>query len=1498
MFLPKTRLSLSLAALVAAVIMTLLICAPVYAQAEEPPAAPPQNEPALEEPAAESPAFQSSEPAEANPEASPPDAGSPPGGEEPLLEDETPPVTEAVPQEILDEPTEAPPQEGGETPLEAESPAGAEEVPQNSAGDLLGDLALVSEDGEVIPLEAAQEAVDPEVADPWFRSGGVVYNFTSLDCDPRTAGNQACGNPIQAAVNYVRDNRLIPDDLTIHVETGTFNENVSIDGDTAVNANNINLQYVRYLTGAGSDPVTGTVLNGTIDIRNLLYGFTLSGFYIQGNGTEAVPLVRIDSYGVVTVTDVAVVGGGQEGMVITSKTAVATLANVEARDNKNNGVEIGEVVDTETGVNFKSLTGPVSVTNSVFNHNGVANDGTLWRSGLSVATGSIATINGVTASGNLGDGINIFRGVNITVQNSVLLNNSMGDGLWISNLVTGYNTIENVIADGNGSNGMYLIPNGELVLRNVQASSNKRTGVYANTCSPYQDETTGKWLCRYTAPGSVTIYNGVFNDNGNYSPDQKYSGLSVTARGAILAADIEANRNTLDGLYLNNEFYGSPVTLLRTLRGSEASGNGNRGAMIYSLGAVTVQNLVASNNGAQGLFIDSADSYQSVLVHDYSIFAGNGAHGIYIQTKGPITLRYAYAYNNGAGDGQYDNVYLDNQVASALSYASILLYSCDFNGADGNGLYVESDGAITLFNVSANGNALNGAWLVNNTGYSGVSVFPVGLVATNNYNDNGLTGLIITTKGTVYLQGVRAYGNGKSATEQGDGAAINTASGYGGVILLDANFSGNDGYGLRVNAGGAIIWTTGHANSNSNGAGAYLKNDAVLPAAVTLTNVKSESNALDGIQVLSKGFVTIIGELSAANNGGDGYDINNTGGYGVTLVAYTSWSDGNAGYGFQAVSSGAISLTGLSAWNNGLGCRLDNSGGAGGGVTLVNSSCQANTPGSTSLTALSKGVITLVNVDARDNPQGNGVLLDNSSAAYPMGVTVSTGNFWNNKGYGLHIHSKGFVNLLYVATWDNQGDGIYIDNANGYGVSILNNTRQFNGNNQGYGLFIQTNGPVTVNGANFWANLKGSYIENTGGLAGVTLLYSGFDSSDNSPAFFPGLTVNTNGAVYLLKVESGYSADGGVIINNASSSYYAGVTIVSSDFNSTGGTGLTINSRGFITISQITANNNAGDGVRINNISGYGVYIVNTNGFWGDNQGYTAYIESSGAVTVYSIFGGGSRRGIYIDNSYGTAMPVTLFDIYSNPGQAGMTALDVHSKGYITLLNSFILDSQGAGAVLDNAGSPYKYGVTVSGSIFKNNNGYGLSINSLGAVTVINVVSSRNYGVSGYGLYLSSPENIYPVTILNGVFNNNSQDGIYIDVKGIITILNGEANSNGGQGIQAMNDLASGAMPVIITGFRANLNAHHGILVFSKGAITLTSVTSLANGMVSDTAGAYLKSNGSPVYVYYSAFNGNGKQGLHVDTRGGSGAFFNVLNTYAGNDVAGGTKDVNLLWEH
>jgi len=385
-----------------------------------------------------------------------------------------------------------------------------------------------------------------------------------------------------------------------------------------------------------------------------------------------------------------------------------------------------------------------------------------------------------------------------------------------------------------------------------------------------------------------------------------------------------------------------------------------------------------------------------------------------------------------------------------------------------------------------------------------------------------------------------------------------------------------------------------------------------------------------------------------------------------------------------------------------------------------------------------------------------------------------------------------------------------------------------------------------------------------------------------------------------LRVEANHSSDSGVIINNASSTFNAGVTVLSTDITYTTGTGLSITSRGLVTISQITVNNNAVDGLRVNNIGGYGVNIVNTDGWWESAHGYTAYIESSGAVTVYNVYGAGSWNGMYIDNSYGAAAPVTLSGLYSTAAQPGYTALNVRSNGLITLLNSTIVDSQGAGAVLDNASSAGKYGVTVSSNTFKNNKGYGLSINSLGAVMVSSVVSSRNSGPTGYGLYLSSVENTLPVTILNSVFNNNSQSGIYLVTKGIVSIANGEANSNGGQGIYVENNQATSAVPVTITNFRTNLNADEGILVSSKGAITLTSIISLANGMEisHDKAGAYLKSNGSPVYVYYSAFNGNGKQGLHVDTRGGAGAFVNVLNTYTGNDVAGGTKDVNLLWEH
>ncbi len=95
-------------------------------------------------------------------------------------------------------------------------------------GDLPKDIDLVEVDqnGEQLPLASESAAQILQAPDPNFNSSGFLYTFTAVDCDPMTPGDQACSNPIQQAINFSRVNA--PDDGTIYVESGVYEENLDI----------------------------------------------------------------------------------------------------------------------------------------------------------------------------------------------------------------------------------------------------------------------------------------------------------------------------------------------------------------------------------------------------------------------------------------------------------------------------------------------------------------------------------------------------------------------------------------------------------------------------------------------------------------------------------------------------------------------------------------------------------------------------------------------------------------------------------------------------------------------------------------------------------------------------------------------------------------------------------------------------------------------------------------------------------------------------------------------------------------------------------------------------------------------------------------------------------------------------------------------------------------------------------------------------------------------
>lgn len=136
------------------------------------------------------------------------------------------------------------------------------------------DVVILGPDGEPLPLASEEAASVLKAPDPFLWSGGDLYTFTADDCDPLTPGDQSCPNPIQKAVDFVASG-YPPEDGTIYVEDGIYDEYVIIDGFEFDGS--VSLKKITSLNGSAN-----TMLYGGFGIYNM-GDFTLNGFTINGN---------------------------------------------------------------------------------------------------------------------------------------------------------------------------------------------------------------------------------------------------------------------------------------------------------------------------------------------------------------------------------------------------------------------------------------------------------------------------------------------------------------------------------------------------------------------------------------------------------------------------------------------------------------------------------------------------------------------------------------------------------------------------------------------------------------------------------------------------------------------------------------------------------------------------------------------------------------------------------------------------------------------------------------------------------------------------------------------------------------------------------------------------------------------------------------------------------------------------------------------------------------
>jgi len=640
------------------------------------------------------------------------------------------------------------------------------------------------------------------------------------------------------------------------------------------------------------------------------------------------------------------------------------------------------------------------------------------------------------------------------------------------------------------------------------------------------------WLHNNT--GTLTLRDlTVSNDDGN--------GISVeTQSGAINLVDVHADNNLANGSYLDNFLVIAPVAVTNstfnynnnhlaneaglfinsrgpvTLNGVSARYNKGDGVGIQTRAPVTVRNSIVGNNEDWGLWAEVTVSPGSILVENTDS-NNNGEDGFWFMTPGSITANTIRAVDNGSSgfnvplNGATTVTITNSQFWVNDQHGVYVAPTSGFTGStiglsdnDLGGMFVHTRGNILLNYVVASYNSGGDGLYLDNAVTGGTGTITInGTLGVNELNNNGGNGLTALSYNTITLNTVFSHDNGGLGASLANDYPLRTA----GIIMVDNTFNSNDGIGLEVHSGGAINWRYGGMSWNGEFGhidigGAYIDNqNAIIPANVTLSNLNISNNIKgSGLEVLSRGTISLSDVDSYNNQNGFGVSLYNLGGTaGVSITGTNTRNfNNNNGYGLIILTNGPVTLRNIQANNNnGYGAYLDmQSARTGTPVTMTN--VEFNNNRETGLYVLARGPITITNINAGNNNDGDddmerndigGAYLQNTAGSGVVSI-LRTNPLWsnwfgNNEGDGLTIIARGNIIVTRLSASNNAGTGAQLDNClyngsdtdfNCYGtgtVSINNPigyASDFN-NNWDSGLLIASRYAITL--SNFQANNNG-----------------------------------------------------------------------------------------------------------------------------------------------------------------------------------------------------------------------------------------------------------------------------------------------------------------------------------------------------------------------------------------------------------------------------------------
>ena len=1033
-------------------------------------------------------------------------------------------------------------------------------------------------------------------------------------------------------------------------------------------ANNFanNGDYGVYIESKGTVTLSNLDANGNnatgIYVNNMLYNEDTGLYYGRGNVTLNVTLpgwrngitengargLEIYSLGVVKVANTSANNNTEEGIYIDAQNTIQ-LADVAAEGNGSNGAFLTNLDAAKAR--------PVSVSDSMFNSNGDA--------GIVVKTAGVITFSGSSASSNMSPNEGGPLEFPITIHDIIYSSDSteswgfygyVGDTLALTLLaddfdgtVTLYDSLNNIIDQSDSIDGAPAVLSVTLAAEEW-----------------YRIEVS---------------HSGMSHDYGHYV-------LSINDE------DQQHNYYPGAGAVLDNSAGNAKVTISTTKNNSNNifENNQNAGLRILSNSSIVINNTSASHNYSDGLNAENPNSTGSVVIQDKSsypssVFEGNTWDGIHVYTLGAISIYGVSASNNG-GSGLYlQNTFYDDDLAVWLGKAGITINnrSNTMSVIDGNdmfGIWAGSNGTINITNVIVNNNGGDGAALLNNMagGSGAVNVKTSGSSVVNEFNSNGWDsefndaighhGLVIFSNGNISIKNSIANDN----FNQGSGMYLYNAGSDKPrkVMVSDGQASSNNGYGVFIDTTGAVILMKFEANSNGwNGIDidTCQESEGVCAGNGTLkiSDVRADENGGAGIQAHAFGFIN-VSKSQANNNGDKGIRLNNQfEGANASIILANLITNENNDTGIMVNTNGSVTMRELQVENNNKTWGYMNVGDA------VSEYYNFNQGADHWGFNANEGEELTIWLFPSDNPDWNVNGFAGTIALYDSEGNSITGFSVVNDGDGTGIvWTPSETGFYYVGiTENNESDGFYrlsINNptfedmeyyyVGGMSIDagqnvILSGSKYSNFNNNSLtGLFVVTPGNI---------NLR-YIIANSNGTEGA-LLNNFIDIGMGNPVGYgkinvagrndavrsmfngngwQGLKINSNNTVTLLYLNAYGNGMEGIRMGDAetedeNAEYIGGkVTGKNLYLYGNGGSGMSVNAKETINLNSIHASDNGGDGVRLKNRYGIGdVLISGSNYFWG-NGGHGLYGWSNGNAKLSGIDARGNENyGLFMVAEFG-----------------------------------------------------------------------------------------------------------------------------------------------------------------------------------------------------------------------------------------------------------------------